>query len=365
MDVRYLDLNGNRILCNVRNIPDSGDEMSPYYIGEPQTNVIQNIDISANPIGDDFAFCYGKKAGLSRRTRKEHIDFLKRISNIEPLSQNSEDDFMDDECYIFASFTVGASDEMTDPMEDCLRQFNEMGIFDCSWNWIFTIEIAPGTTQQQILKWKWLLDCLSKYTSSNTVIGISIGRCESGERIKVTATRYFREYWPSEGEFTHWDIGQYASLKTLKKALRKVSPEHRDLAMSVAIANIFGEDEQTKWNEKKTRLDWLYAQGAKVPGIAIFNGFAVFRGSCQLQGLKWLFKHGGDVNHINEDGQTLLDNIEFHHVNHYCRFKAIKKRLYINGAKTLKGLIDDLAKKHDCPFLRELITFQEYGDYHK
>jgi len=59
MEVRYFDLRGNEILKMRRTIEGSADYLEPYYCGEPQnTDIVQTMDMTERPDGEDFCVCH-------------------------------------------------------------------------------------------------------------------------------------------------------------------------------------------------------------------------------------------------------------------------------------------------------------------
>lgn len=124
--VTYFDTNGEQILTNVREIKGATDRLYPYYYGEPQTNVVQLMDMSSNCDGDDYCECHGARAGLSRRLREEHASHVQTLANVKPFKDVDIDSFLAWDCYIFASFAVDSENGVI----GCINRLKDIGCFE-------------------------------------------------------------------------------------------------------------------------------------------------------------------------------------------------------------------------------------------
>lgn len=199
-EVRYFNSRAQQILTNMRDIEGATDGMYPYYIGEPQSNIIQLMDTTENPIGDGFCQCYGKHTGLSRRTCHEHFNFMESMCNISPLGPECHDAFLAWDCYIYASFGAQSSPRANNPIASCMDRLKELNVFKSSWEWFFVIllpqkavidkKVVKSVVMKEFKKHKpWIYD--------ETYIGIGRTDRISNGAI-VYATRFFRDHWPDD-----------------------------------------------------------------------------------------------------------------------------------------------------------------------
>lgn len=196
--IDYSDCNGLPILTKIRDIKGATDTDCPYYIGEPQTNIIQLMDSTEQPYGDDFCTCYGRHTGLSRRTCFEHFDFMESLSNVKHLGIECHDAFLAWDCYIYASFGAQSAPKSKNPIRSCMRRLKDMRVFVSSWEWFFVVlfpedaEVDIEQTEAAVLA---ELDKQKAWVLEPTAVGI--GRTD---RIKdgaiVYVTRFFRDHWP-------------------------------------------------------------------------------------------------------------------------------------------------------------------------
>lgn len=155
MDVRYFDLQGNEILKNRRPIEGAADHLEPYYCGEPQeTEIVQTMDLSERPEGDDFCVCHGHYAGLSRRTRREHMNWIKK-QGAEACKRFREITLLTMDCYIYSAYVVQSEKKAKRPVSDCLRQLERLGIFFGGWHVILTILAPQRGFNCRITKEEW------------------------------------------------------------------------------------------------------------------------------------------------------------------------------------------------------------------
>lgn len=144
-DCAYFDTTGKRILTTVREIPGAEDILEPYYDGEPQTNIIQLMDLSDNPQGDDYCQCYGRRAGLSRRTIPEHMALVKRLSTHTALSDSDfAKNLLAEDCYIFSAHMVQSDGDVVGALDEGIRQLEEKKLFKSSWNLVWNIILPKG-----------------------------------------------------------------------------------------------------------------------------------------------------------------------------------------------------------------------------
>lgn len=313
--VFYYDTAGKQILTNVRDIPTADDELYPYYIGEPQTNVIQLMDLSSDCVGDDYCFCYGRKAGLSRRLHSDHMVYLQRLANVIPFRQGDIDSFKAWDTYIYASFAVDSDKNLV----ECIDKLISMGLYRSSWYWMYLVLLPENASGEEIENAKWIIECLHHDLSSNTVKGVAFGKSASIKQgVKIIATRYFRDHWPSAEEFEESSLGNKTSLYYLKRYFKKLSDKRQE-KLDSAIRNVIyakgGYETVVKnWSLKKSKLNWLISQGAVIPERVINELITDYvycpsRKSMIIRTLLWALKHGANVN-IIKGGETPLDYLE-------------------------------------------------------
>ena len=196
----YYDTSGKRILTKAREITGATDMLEPYYCGEPQTNIIQLMDLSRSPIGEDFCHCYGRRAGLSRRTISEQVTLIKNLSSATSLTDS---DFADNllawDCYIFSAFMVEAEGNIPEAIDDCFRQMDKMELFDVSWSLIWNFIFPKGScteSAKEYAKSKLPAEAEDGCGISNPII--AFGEDESlTNGVKIMVTRCFCDHWPT------------------------------------------------------------------------------------------------------------------------------------------------------------------------
>ena len=246
LDIRYFDLNGNEILKKRRAIAGEADHLEPYYDGEPQhTDIVQTMDLCERPEGEDFCVCYGRRAGLSRRTRREHMDRIEAHGG-EVCKRFRENTLFAWDCYIYSAHMVQSAADAKRPVADCLRRLEKFGIFDVDWHVILTILVPRRGFQRRITKeeLKAIRELqhrksgnyhppVPKYLKKQdrtdcgredriTVDAIYKGmtdRIESGAIVMVT--RCFADHWPTPEEYRKMEEKQKRIERRKKK--RKLS----------------------------------------------------------------------------------------------------------------------------------------------
>ena len=226
MDIRYFDLNGNEILKKRRAIAGEADHLEPYYFDEPQdTDIVQTMDLCERPEGEDFCVCYGRRAGLSRRTRREHMDWIE-AQGAEVCKRFRENTLFAWDCYIYSAYKIQSAAGAKRPVADCLRRLEKFGIFDVSWHIILTILVPRRGFQRRITKEELkairelqrretgnLPARVPKYLKKQdrtdcgradniTVVAIYKGITDRIERgAIVMVTRCFADHWPTPEEY--------------------------------------------------------------------------------------------------------------------------------------------------------------------
>jgi len=248
MDVRYFDLQGNEILKNRREIPDGKDYMEPYYSDEPQhTNVVQTMDCSERPEGEDFCVCYGYYAGLSRRTRKEHMDWIKRQSCV--CKRFRDVTLFAWDCYIYSAYLFQSRPDARNPVADCLQQLEALDILWSGWHVILTILAPEHGFQHRITKTelkairrtqhrsvgieRWLpkyaraqdrTDCgRDDWTAIDAIYKGKTDRI--GKGAIVLATLCFSDHCPTKDEMKKWEEAK-ARFERHKRKRRKRKPRY-------------------------------------------------------------------------------------------------------------------------------------------
>ena len=229
MDIRYFDMHGCEILKKRRAVGSGKDHLEPYYDSEPQhTDIVQTIDCTESPQGDDFCVCYGHRAGLRRQTRSEHMAWIRENASSACRLFRKITLFAPD-CYIYSAYMAQSGNGAKHPVDDCLRQLEEFGAFYSSWNTILTILVPRRGCHRRITKQEikairamqhrttdrsWTVPAYKKkqnriacnrfdYITIDAVFKGTTDRIESGAI--VLATICFADHWPSREEYAEWE----------------------------------------------------------------------------------------------------------------------------------------------------------------
>ena len=229
MEIKYFDLQGNEILRNRREIKDAADYLEPYYCGEPQnTNVVQTLDSCEFPVGDDCCRCFGKRVALSRRTRQEHMDWIKKQSTGACKIFRNNTLFASD-CYIYSAYMIQSERNAGNPLGNCFRQLEKIADLESGWNITLLILYPQKGFQHRITKEELKSIREMQYRVSGrsyrgdkcqkkqdriacgkadtiTVDAIYKGvtdRIESG--VIVLTTLCFADHWPTQEEYKKWE----------------------------------------------------------------------------------------------------------------------------------------------------------------
>ena len=362
---KYFDTDGNQILCNVRNIVDAEDELEPYYEGEPQTNVIQLMDLSDEPVGDDFCQCHGRRAGLSRRLCPEHFEYLQGTADVVPFENADRDSFLADDCYIFASFAVQSAPGCKYPVCDCIEQIAKMKEYDSSWWWMYLV-LYPADAEIDVERDRWIFRCLDLDVSCNSVNGVAFGRSKHVRHgVKVIATRYFRDHWPTDEEMREVAPERDRSLSNLKEFFADCV-ERRQQLMDESLENIiYNMSTAALWEEKEEKLNWLVENGAVLPEGSLWRllewRYISDNYSSALATLKWLVDHDADVNYV-KNGCTPLDLLisSRHHEN--VDVNPFREYLLTHGTRTAFDIRTEESSQHGFD---TIIKFPDYySDYY-
>lgn len=321
--VKYFNTAGKQILTCIRHIDGATDWLYPYYIGEPQTNVVQLMDLTSNCEGDDFCECYGFRAGLSRRLHSEHAAYLQSLANVVPFRKKEIESFLADDCYIFASFAFDSENGIV----GCINRWKEIECYRSGWSWMYLVLFQDAPTPKDIEQTKWAFKCLGEDNSYNSVDGLAFGVSDSVNKgVKLIATRYFRDHWPTEEEWDYMSRGDVETMRELKRFF-KGCRANRQRNLNRTFRNIIETNEEEtsrsgRWRWKKKRMELCLRLGANMPGNAVNE--LIISYSCQpslksiiMKTLVWVIKHGADVNRIF-NSETPLDIIE--------QLKPIRKR---------------------------------------
>ena len=245
MEIRYFDLQGNEILKKRREIKNAADYLEPYYCGEPQhTDIVQTIDACEFPEGDDFCRCFEKRVALSRRTRQEHMDWIKKQgSGVYKIFRPNTLFAWD--CYIYSAYMIQSENNGEQPLRNCLRQLENMVALESSWHITLLILYPEKGFQHRITKKELKAIREMQYRASDqncqvpkhlktqdrtacdkistvTVDAVYKGvtdRIESGAI--VLATLCFADHWPTKEEYKKWEekkrAGKNANINPVKK----------------------------------------------------------------------------------------------------------------------------------------------------
>ncbi|MCM1139341.1 MAG: hypothetical protein NC453_12295 [Muribaculum sp.] len=351
--VLYFNTAGEKILTNIRKIDGATDNLYPYYIGEPQTNVVQLMDLTAECEGDDYCECYGVRAGLSRRLHNEHAEYLQSQANVISFKQEEIDSFLADDCYIFASFAVDSESGII----ECINRLKGIGCYQSSWFWMYLVLYPSTPTSEEIEQTKWIFKCLGEDISGNSVDGIAFGVSEKVKGIKLIATRYFRDHWPTKEEWNYMTRGDNETLRELK-CFYKRCKINRQYNLDRTFRNIIEHNcddkfEPARWSWKKRRLELCLQLGANMPNDAVnylirHYRYCPDRRTVLMKTLIWVIKHGANVNLIY-GGETPLDLIEIIKSEGEHKKKdiiAFQRLLLDHGAKYFREIRAEDCTRH-------------------
>lgn len=343
--VKYYDTSGNKILKHIRNIPNATDYDEPYYIGEPQTNIIQTMDMTANPVGDDFCTCYGIRTGLSRRTRPEHMAFLESIANERRISRRAKRVFKSKYTYIFSSFVVESTPGASRPIYDCLKQLWDREIFESSWGWIIVVVLPQKPTIEQKQETDWLIDCIMANGFSyahRIAYGINPTLKEGAV---IYATRVFKDAGP--GFLNYLIPVTFDSFEEDTALVAARGFNQFDLNNALYDTVRYPD----RWANNKKFADWLIEHGALF-NKNILNEISLFdEGVNVVELIKWILKPqhaclNVDINSYSL-GNTILDDV----INWPQPDKSAQAILIdflkANGAKTYMELRSEQAASFD------------------
>ena len=345
----YFNTAGNKILTNVRDIPEAEDKLEPYYDGEPQTNVVQLMDMSSNCVGEDYCACHGVRAGLSRRLHSEHAAYIQNLANVIPFEQKAIDSFMAWDCYIFSAFAVDSEKGVS----DCLKQLEEIECFNATYQWNYVVLLPTKPSDEQIEEVRWIFKCLEQDTYSQLISDIAFGVDEDVKGVKVIGTRYFCDHWPSDEEFEDSSRGTNESLRELKQFFDSCT-NNRQKKLDEALTNVIHENYDTTemgkdWSMKSAKLELLLSLGATLSQNAVINLIDRIIFSIEhtkdsaLKTLTWLIEKGANVNGVS-NGQSSLNLLDDYVQKGYWETEdaeTFKNLLLAHGAKYAKEIREE------------------------
>lgn len=345
----YFNTAGNKILTNVRDITEAEDKLEPYYDGEPETNVVQLMDMSSNCSGEDYCYCHGVYTGLSRRLHSEHAAYIQSLANILPFKQSAIDSFLAEDCYIYASFAVDSEKGVS----DCLKQLEEIECFNATYQWNYVVLLPTRPSDEQIEEVRWIFKCLEQDTYSQLISDIAFGVDEDVKGVKVIGTRYFCDHWPSDEEFEDSSRGTNESLRELKQFFDSCT-NNRQKKLDEALTNVIHENYDTTemgkdWSMKSAKLELLLSLGATLSQNAVINLIDRIIFSIEhtkdsaLKTLTWLIEKGANVNGMS-NGQSSLNLLDDYVQKGYWETEdaeTFKNLLLAHGAKYAKEIREE------------------------
>lgn len=308
----YFNTQGKQILNKVRSITNAKDCIYPYYNDEPQTNIIQTMDLTNSPIGDDFCVCLGRRTGLSRRTLSEHMQYIQYLSNKELIPQFVWDNTLAaDDCYIYSASFVESKLEIDKALDQCIRKVDRLYSFGVSWNLIFNIIIPCEKYSELTIKYiKWRIMQIAEDNESEQIHYIAIGTdSQLKNGLKMLVTRCFCDHWPSDEEYVMWHIGEQETFAELKEIFSKPFKKDTDY-LECAMSNVITRCD-LPWDEHKDVLEFIFRKYGKLPNNAslLVNYLENEITSYHFEQLvQWLINHGADVNAMIL-GMTLIQRI--------------------------------------------------------
>lgn len=347
-EIKYYNTAGVQILTHIRNIPDANDYRYPYYTGEPQTNIIQTMDMSQHPIGDDFCYCHGIHTGLSRRTRTEHMAYLESVANVNRISREAKRAFKSKYTYIFASFVVQSTPNSIHPIYDCLKQLWDFEEFESTWQWQFVIVLPQKPTIQQKREADWLVECIMTSGDLSTSHTIAYGVDESlKEGAIVYATRFF---WDDGGRFlnSRIEIGGLTA-DEVKELIEARGFNQRDL--NNALFDLVRDADE--WYTFRELSEWLIKHGAFFRKNILHDIWIHTEANKVVELIKWLLSPLNahmqiDVNSVII-GRTFLDEINRWNPDDVNAKQELIDLLISHGAKTCRELREEQALNFGYP----------------
>lgn len=236
--VHYYNSNHEEILTTYRKFDGVDDELTPYYVHEAQSRkTLVTMQITDDLSDPQSCVCFGQKVRLDRILKSEVADIIKNHCEVWDKGASCVDDFNSVFTYIYSAYY--AQSNSSTPIEDCLKQFEQMHCYRTSWFLMVKIWTNRNTkiANADLCKLVWFFQDLENmmYSSTDPMNFVTIGYDDSladGE-VKMFQVNYFTDHWPDfeldniVDDAMSGDIDNYeAKMQLLKEALKKEKVEN-------------------------------------------------------------------------------------------------------------------------------------------
>ena len=237
-EFHYYNSNHEEILTTYRKFESVDDKFTPYYVTE-ETNrkTLVTMQITNDLNDSQSCVCFGQKVRLDRILKSEVADIIKSHCEVWSKGASCVDNFNSAFTYIYSAYY--AQSNSSTPIEDCLKQFEQMHCYRTSWFLMVKIWTNRNTkiANADLCKLVWFFQDLENmmYSSTDPMNFVTIGYDDSladGE-VKMFQVNYFTDHWPDfeldniVDDAMSGDIDNYeAKMQLLKEALKKEKVEN-------------------------------------------------------------------------------------------------------------------------------------------
>ena len=328
--VSYVDSNMRPLFADIPPLEDgSCEEPLPYPADdEDQVFVVPRFAFPEED-GDNIVLSDdGKRMLVTRLTRDQIRQCLIGGEGDLTLSEKDLELFDNDFSYEFSVYQ--ARTRSAEPVEDLLRQFDELCAHNNSWHYLVGIRIPRGYVMPagQIRFLRRCFESLPSRTLSLKVSVIEDATLPAGEVTALRVTHYHERCWPAPFEFAWTNAFNKCTLeeiiekeKELIRTIRgEVLPQYQVEAYKDQFISPFYNVRyysRRRWRDSRKVLDWFLERNPE--GVDNIHSFIKSIISPQysrigsmeyaFRVLRWALDGGGDPNRIRF-GKTPLDRID-------------------------------------------------------
>lgn len=328
--VSYVDSGMRPLFADIPPMEDSSCEEPLPYPSDDEDNVFVVTEFAfPEDSGDNIVLSDdGKRMLVTRLTREQIHRCLIGGEGDLTLSEKDLELFDSDFSYEFSVYQ--ARTRSTEPVEDLLRQFDELGAHYNSWHYLVGIRVPRGYVMPagQIRFLRRYFESLPSRTLSLKVSVIEDDSLPAGEVTALMVTHYHERCWPAPFEFDWTDSFNECTLEEIIEKEKDLIRTIREEVLQQYQEEVYKDQfispfynvrycSRRRWRDSRKVLDWFRERNPEcVDNIHSFIESIIFPqysriGSMEyaLRVLRWALDGGGDPNRIC-DGKTPLDRID-------------------------------------------------------
>ena len=362
----YIDDQGKEVLKRVRQFEKENQKYSPFWLTTDELDIVTAMNYVGEKDGSNpnVVKFNNKWIELERYSKDEIMDMLINSKDDLALTAKNLELLCNNFSYEYSFYFANASGKAA--LNECINQFQGMGVFSNSWYYVMKIWQAPGE-QISAKKLRKFIKAFRSNALKSRILGTpiyAVGHCDDlkpGEIRVLLITHYHERCWPQHFEYEWARKYRTMPITQLLEEVPDLRKQVEEVVMDEYIEEVFNDQllycvtgmgyfDGLLWKDAEKALDGFLQLGSPLK-CALYNYLTNAQKYMTTEGedhpaipffLKaalWALDKGDSVNvHMEEKASPLdiLRDIKSKNNNEEVAqlISTLEDRMISKGAKT-------------------------------